>query len=171
VSAGLLAAGACTGAALTLALAGGLGRDHAPGQAGAPSPHIIRPPASTLMSDTSGKVKLTMRPEKLFRPARLQRDLARFVIPARVTSGRFCTIDQAQAGFARAVSVANGRHPTITIDRSAIRPGAELSFGRFRLGFGQAGFVALIRRRANTCTSTLPSGQETGPWAGYFGLP
>jgi len=93
--AGLFAAGAAAGAAVTVALAGA-GSTHQ-GVLPALSPGTSHPPREittssyTLISDTSGKVKLTIRPGKLFHAAELQSDLARYGIPAKVTKGRLCT--------------------------------------------------------------------------------
>ncbi len=173
---GLAAAGAVAGAALTLAFAGALGDDGASHPAAsattAAGPRAIRTPAYTLISDTSGRVKLTINPAKLFQPAALQSDLARFGIPAKVTSGRYCTSNPAPAGFSRVVTFTARRHPTITIDPKAIRPGTELSVGRFRLRIAQAAMVGLIRTRHFACrTSIAAATRGGGRQLGYYHLP
>jgi hypothetical protein len=47
------------------------------GPAPASAPRVIRTASYTLISDSTGKVKLTIDPTKLFDPAALQHDLAR----------------------------------------------------------------------------------------------
>jgi hypothetical protein len=170
--AGLFVTGAVAGSALTLALAGGPG--HAPVHAtiGTSAPLAIRTASYTLISDTSGTVKLTINPKKLFDAAALQSDLARFGIPAKVTAGRFCTSDPEPAGLSQVVSMRTGRRQTITFDPRAIPHGTELSFGNFQLGFGQAAEVALIDTHSFTCTSNPSTNWPAdGGRVGYYRLP
>jgi hypothetical protein len=47
------------------------------GRGPASAPRVIRTASYTLISDSTGKVKLTIDPTKLFDPAALQHDLAR----------------------------------------------------------------------------------------------
>ena len=108
---------------------------------------------------------------ELLDPAALQSDLAQYGIPAKVTTGSFCSSDPAPAGFSQVVSFTpagpytatpqNGAQPTITIDPAAMPAGTELSVGDFQLSSGefsgqqQADFV-LIDTSSYTCSSTPP---------------
>ncbi len=177
--AGLFVAGAAAGAALTVALVGGGDTGHGTIRTLTPganrTPGTIRTASYTLVSDTSGKVKLTINPKRLFEAARLQGDLARYGIPAKVTDGRFCTSDPEPAGLSRVVSMGIGRRQTITFDPAAIPAGTELSFGHFRLKLPgtQLAEVALIDTTSYRCTSTVPtdrSGSDGGR-LGYFRIP
>lgn len=165
--AGLFVAGAAVGAALTVALVGGGTADHSPRSARAPggnhAPRTIRTASYTLISDTTGKVKLTINPRKLFHPAALQSDLARYGIPAKVTSGRLCTSDPEPYGLSRVVSLSTGRRQTVTIDPKAIRSGMELSVGRFYLRRHlQLVDMVLIRTRSYSCTTSVPTDRPAG---------
>jgi hypothetical protein len=161
--AGLSVAGAAACAALALGLTGVLGP--------APAPGTIRTASFTLVSNANGTATLTISPKELLDPAALQSDLARYGIPAKVTTGSFCSSDPAPAGFSQVVSSSpagpytatpqNGVHPTITIDPAAMPAGTELSIGNFQLSSGQysgeqqADFV-LIDTSSYTCSSTPP---------------
>jgi hypothetical protein len=175
--AGLVATGTVAGAALTLGFAAATGHDGVAGGSAASThrasaAHVLRTPAYTLVSDTSGTVKLTMNPRRLFEPAALQSDLARFGIPAKVTAGRLCTSDPAPAGFRRAVSFTVRRRQTITIDPKAIRPGTELSVGMFRLAIGRAAMLALIDAQRFTCSTSINAASaHGGAMLGYYRLP
>jgi hypothetical protein len=170
--AGLFVAGAVAGSALTLALAAGPGRAPVQGSIGTSAPGTIRTPSYTLISDTSGTVKLTINPKKLFDAAALQSDLARVGIPAKVTAGSFCSSDPEPAGLSRVVSIGTGRRQTITFHPAAIPHGTELSIGNLRLRFGQAADVALIDTHSFTCTSN-PSTSRIGGGSrlGYYRVP
>ena len=178
--AGVSVAGAAAGTALALGLTGVLGPARTPG--------TIRTAAFTLVSNANGTATLTINPKELLDPAALQSDLAQYGIPAKVTSGSFCSSDPPPAGFSQVVSFQpagpgtvtpqSGVRPTVTIDPSAMPAGAELSFGYFQLSSGtysgeqQAEFV-LINTNSYTCTSTPPD--PNGPPGGYgqsdsFGL-
>ena len=141
---------------------------------------IIRTPSFTLASYTDGTAKLTLNPAALLNPAELQRDFARYGIPAKVTTGSYCTSDPEPAGFSQAVTTpgpgtseqgSGGRAggpvpaPTITIDPSKLPAGTELTVGDFSLANGeqQADF-ALMSSGSYTCTSTPPdlSTSDTG---------
>jgi hypothetical protein len=176
--AGLVVAGAAAGAALTVALAGGAGTGNDALPALKPGrshpPRKIATASYTLISDTNGKVKLTIDPRKLFNPARLQSDLARFGVPAKVTDGRFCTSDPQPNGLSRIVTMRIGPPQTITFDPSAIPARTELSFGRFPLKLGaQMVAIALIDASSYTC-STIPPFDRPGnapARLGYLQIP
>ena len=167
--AGVSVAGAAAGTALALGLTGVLGPARTPG--------TIRTASFTLASNANGTATLTINPKELLDPAALQSDLAQDGIPAKVTSGSFCSSDPHPAGFSQVVSVnwpsnasPSGVQPTITIDPSAMPAGAELSVGYFQLSSGpaageQQADVVLIDTSSNTCTSTPPD--PNGPPAGY----
>jgi hypothetical protein len=170
--AGLSVAGAAAGTALAVGLTGVLGPARTPG--------TIRTAAFTLVSNSNGTATLTINPKELLDPAALQSDLARYGIPAKVTTGSFCSSDPAPAGFSQVVSShpagpftatpQNGVHPTITINPAAMPAGTELSIGNFQLSSGeyagqqQADFV-LIDTSSYTCSSTPPD--PNGLPAGY----
>jgi hypothetical protein len=170
--AGLSVAGAAAGTALAAGLAGVLGP--------APAPGTIRTASFTLASNANGTATLTINPGELLDPAALQSDLQQYGIPAKVTSGSFCSSDPAPTGFSQVVSSSpvgpstvtpgSGVQPTITIDPSAMPAGAELSVGYFQLSSGQysgeqQADVVLIDTSSYTCTSTPPD--PNGPPAGY----
>ncbi len=160
---GLSVAGVAAGTALALGLTGVLGPARVPG--------TIRAAAFTLASNSNGTATLTIKPGELLDPAALQSDLAQHGIPAKVTTGSFCSSDSAPAGFSQVVSFSpagpytatpqNGAQPTITIDPAAMPAGTELSVGDFQLSSGefsgqqQADFV-LIDTSSYTCSSTPP---------------
>jgi hypothetical protein len=161
--AGLSVAGVTAGTALALGLTGVLGPARTPG--------TIRTASFTLVSNADGTATLTINPKELLDPAVLQNDLARYGIPAKVTSGSFCSSDPAPAGFSQVVSgqpagpstvtPQSGVHPTITIDPAAMPAGTELSVGYFQLSSGpysgeQQADVVLIDASSYTCTSTPP---------------
>ena len=170
--AGLSVAGAAAGTALALGLTGVLGPARPPG--------TIRTASFTLVSNANGTATLTINPKELLDPAALQSDLAQYGIPAKVTSGSFCSSDPHPAGFSQVVSgqpagegsssPQSGVQPTITIDPSAMPAGAELSVGYFQLSSGeyagsQQADVVLIDTSSYTCTSTPPD--PNGPPVGY----
>lgn len=177
--AGVSVAGAA-GTALALGLTGVLGPARAPG--------TIRTAAFTLVSNANGTATLTINPKELLDPAALQSDLAQYGIPAKVTSGSFCSSDPPPAGFSQVVSFQpagpgtvtpqSGMQPIITIDPSAMPAGAELSFGYFQLSSGtysgeQQAELVLINTNSYTCSTTPPD--PNGPPDGYgqsdsFGL-
>ena len=161
--AGLSVAGAAAGTALVVGLAGALGP--------APAPGTIRTASFTLASNASGTATLTLNPGELLDPAALQSDLQQYGIPAKVTSGSFCSSAPAPAGFSQVVSSnpagpstvtpGSGVRPTITIDPSAMPAGAELSVGYFQLSSGpaageQQADAVLIDTSSYTCSSTPP---------------
>jgi hypothetical protein len=158
-----LSVAAAAGTALALGLTGVLGPARTPG--------TIRTATFTLASNANGTATLTLSPKELLDPAALQSDLAQHGIPAKVTTGSFCSSDPAPAGFSQVVSSnpagpytatpQNGIQPAITIDPAAMPAGTELSIGDFQLSSGeysgqqQAGFV-LIDTSSYTCSSTPP---------------
>jgi hypothetical protein len=170
--AGLSVAGAAAGTALALGLAGVLGPARTPG--------TIRTASFTLASNSNGTATLTINPKELLDPAALQSDLTQYGIPAKVTSGSFCSSDPHAAGFSQVVSMQpagpgtstpqSGVQPTITIDPSAMPAGAELGVGYFQLSSGeyageQQADVVLIDSNSYTCTSSPPD--PNGPPDGY----
>jgi len=135
----------------------------------------IRTAAYTLVSNPDGTATLTMSPKELFDPTALQNDLASYGIPAKVTSGSFCTSDPEPNGFAQVVSLdpgtgegqdGPGRPATVTIDPSAMPAGTELSIGEFPLPRGlELSSTTLIDANSYTCTTTVPTdgpGQGNG---------
>jgi hypothetical protein len=127
--------------------------------------NTARTPSFTLVSYSDGTAKLTLHPVELLNPTELQSDFAKYGIPAKVTTGSYCTSDPAPAGFSQAVSGpgpgtwkrGSGQQPTITIDPSKIPAGTELTVGHFNLQSGeqQANF-SLMSPSSYTCTSTPP---------------
>jgi hypothetical protein len=158
-----VAAAAAAGTALALGLTGMLGPARTLG--------TIRTASFTLVSNPNGTAMLTISPKELLDPAALQSDLAQYGIPAKVTTGSFCSSDPAPAGFSQVVSsypagpdTATPQpvvQPTITIDPAAMPAGTELSVGDFQLSSGeysggqQADFV-LIDTSSYTCSTTPP---------------
>ena len=169
--AGLSVVGVAASSALALALTGVL----SPAQ----TPDSIRTVAFTLVSNSDGTATLTFNPGELFDPAELQSDLARYGIPAQVTSGRYCTSDPEPAGFSQVVSLpgpgtrqaGSGQQPSITIDPSAMPDGTQLSIGNFQLGTGeQQADMDLIDAGSYTCTTTPPSlGPDTPGFGAIYG--
>ena len=157
--AGLSVAAAAAGTALVLGLTGVLGPARTSG--------TIRTASFTLVSNPNGTATLTISPKELLDPAALQGDLVHYGIPAKVTTGSFCSSDPAPTGFSQVVSshpagpdTATPKpvvRPTITIDPAAMPAGTELSVGDFQLSSGeqQADFV-LIDTSSYTCSSTPP---------------
>jgi hypothetical protein len=174
--AGLFVAGAAAGAVLTVALAGGgtSGNDTltALTPRGNHPPSAIRTGSYTLISDTSGNVKLTISPNKLFRPAALQSDLARFGIPAKVTDGRLCQSHPEPDGLSRIVTINyHARPQTITFDPKAIPKDMELSIGRFFLKMHvQLVDTVLIRTGSFSCTTHAPTDRPAGKPGQAFGF-
>jgi hypothetical protein len=147
------------------------------------APGAIRTAAFKLVKQSNGKTTLTLDPNEFLDPATLQSDLAKYAIPAKVTSGSFCSSDPAPAGFSQVVSLPaptapvpphTGAQPTITFDPAAIPAGTELSVGYFQLPNGeqQASF-ALIDTSSYACTSTPPgpAGPPDGSQLQYGGNP
>ena len=120
--AGLSVAGAAAGTALALGLTGVLGP--------APAPGTIRTASFTLVSNANGTATLTLNPKELLDPAALQSDLAQYGIPAKVTTGSFCSSDPAPGRLfaGRVAPLRRGRIPrrrrTVCIppSRSTRRP-------------------------------------------------
>ena len=175
-----LATGTAAAALLALGVVAVLGRGPAHGTTGTAAPvgdpvpttGAVRTPSYTLISDSSGNVKLTLHPTRLFNPGALQHDLARSGIPAKVTRGRFCTSDPAPSGFRRIVSMKVGPPQTLTFDPSAIPAGAKLSFGVLPVeprGY-QVAVVTLIDEAAFSCSTAVPVNYPGGgdAWAGYL---
>ncbi len=160
---------AAAGVALVLGLTGVLGPAPTHPTITTLAPGTIRTAAFTLRHNHNGTDTLTLNPGELFDPAQLQSDLAKYGIPAKVTSGSYCTSDPAPAGFSQVVSVPGPgfQQPTITIDPSAMPDGTELSFGNFQLNSNQQqADMDLIDTSSYTCTSTPPT---LGPNTPGFG--
>lgn len=157
--AGLSVAAAAAGAALVLALTGVLGSAPSGGTG------TIRTAAFVLVRNANGTATLTIDPNVLFEPATLQNDLAQYGIPAKVTSGSFCSSDPAPADVSEVMlpglrgdgGSPPGPDATVTIDPAAMPSGAELSFGTFQVSTGLETTIALIDPSSYTCTSTAPT--------------
>ena len=65
----------------------------------------IQRAAYTLRHNHNGTDTLTLNPVELLNPSQLQSDLAQYGIPAKVTTGSYCTSTPEPAGFSQAVSV------------------------------------------------------------------
>lgn len=126
----------------------------------------IRTAAYTLRHNQNGTDTLTLSPGELFDPARLQSDLTKYGIPAKVTTGSYCTSNPAPAGFTQVVSgpgpgtrqAGSNQAPAITIDPSQMPSGTELSVGHFQLPTGeQQAEMALINTNSYACTGTPPT--------------
>lgn len=179
----VLSVAAAAGTILALVLTGVL----SPSPSRAPGTGTVRTAAFTLTSNPAGTATLKINPLELLDTAALQRDLTQFGIPAKVTSGTFCSSSPAPSGFSQVVSAdapwasaapqsggtatpppSGGPPPAIriTIDPSAMPAGAALSVGDFLLSSGQQqASLALIDTSSYTCSST-PPGPE-GPPGGF----
>jgi hypothetical protein len=177
-AASLSAAGAAASTALAVGLTSALSPAPAPAPVpAAPSPGAgigpIRTAAFTLAGNPDGTATLTINAGELLDTASLQRDLAQYGIPAKVTSGKFCSSDPAPDGFKQAVQLYGpwvrmtpsgpGKPPpdqstlSVTIDPAAIPAGTALSIGDFQLGPDQQqADLALIDTSSSTCSSTPP---------------
>jgi hypothetical protein len=164
LGAGITAATAAAGIVLGLGLTGAFGPAAVSGTG------AIRTTAFTLVKHANGTVTLTIHPGVLLEPGTLQRDLQRDGIPAKVTTGSFCSSDPAPAGFNQVVhAVVPGlegtpltANPTLTINPAAMPAGTELSFGYFGLSSGQETAAGLIDTSSYTCTSTAPTTPPPG---------
>jgi hypothetical protein len=131
-----------------------------------PTLGTIRTAAYTLRHNQNGTDTLTLNPGELFDPAQLQSDLTKYGIPARVTTGSYCTSDPQPAGFTQVVSgpgpgtwqAGSSQAPALTIDPSQMPSDTELSVGHFQLPTGeQQANMNLINTNSYTCTSTPPT--------------
>ncbi len=147
----------------------------------------IRTAAYMLRHNANGTDTLTLNPGELLDPAQLQSDFAKYDIPAKVTTGSYCTSDPEPAGFSQAVTgpgegtgqgtgqAGSGQQPTITIDPSQIPAGTELTVGDFHLTTGQfageqqANF-SLMNSSSYTCTSTPPDMSQPDTSDGDIGV-
>jgi hypothetical protein len=156
-----LAAGVTVVAAGATAL--GLGLSGAFSSAPAQVAGTIRTAAFTLTANANGTDTLTIKPRVLLEPRLLQNDLAKYGIPAKVTTGGVCSSNPAPAGFLRVVSFGPPsrhqgavRNPTITINPAAMPKGTELSFGNYKLADGQGAAFTLMNKSHYTCSSATP---------------
>ena len=172
-AASLSSHGAAASTAVALGLTSALSPAPAPAPGPSPSTGPIRTAAFTLASNPDGTATLTINAGELLDTAALQRDLTQYGIPAKVTSGKFCSSDPAPDGFSRAVQLYGpwvamtpsgpGKPPpdqstlSITIDPAAIPAGTALSIGDFQLGPDQQqADLVLIDTSSSTCSSTPP---------------
>jgi hypothetical protein len=157
----------------------------------------IRTAAYTLRHNHNGTDTLTLNPGELFNASQLQSDLAMYGIPAKVTTGSYCTSDPAPAGSqttpwanivepssptagpgpGRETWKGSGKQPSLTIDPSQMPSGTELSVGVFQLSTGQfAGEqqadLNLIYTDSYNCTTTPPTlGPATAGIGALYGGP
>lgn len=149
----------------------------------------IRTAAYTLTRNHNGTDTLTLNPGELLDPTQLQSDFAKYGIPAKVTTGSYCTSNPEPAGFSQAVTgpgsgtsqegsgqpVPGQQPPGITIDPSQIPAGTELTVGDFQLTSGQfageqqANF-SLMNSSSYTCTSTPRDMSQPDTSDGDIGL-
>ena len=165
-AAGVSVAGVAAATGLALGLTGAHGSAPVHGTIRTLAPGTIRTAAFKIVKHPKGRATLTINPKEILDPATLQSDLAKVGIPAKVTSGRFCSSDPAPAGFSRVVSLPpraapvpprSGVRPTITFDPAAMPAGTELSIGYFKLTRGeQQASLALIDTSSYSCTTTPP---------------
>jgi hypothetical protein len=161
--AGLFLVVACVAAALVVGptVAPAAGPTAAP--TAGPTLGNIRTAAYTIVLNGDGTATLTIDPNEIFDPARLQSDLDQYGIPARVTVGSFCTSDPAPAGLSQVVSYQPNEKDTITIDPTAMPAGTELSFGEFQLRMGvEMATYTLIDKDSYTCSNNPPTSSPTG---------
>lgn len=126
----------------------------------------------TLRHNQNGTDTLTLNPVVLFNPSQLQSDLAQYGIPAKVTTGSYCTTTPEPAGFSQVVTAHGGgtsQQPTITIDPSQMPSGTELSVGEFQITPSspptQQVDTDLIDSHSYTCSSTPPTFGPNTPGA------
>ena len=173
LAAGVTAVAAAGSVMLGLGLSGALGSAPARGTG------TMRTAAFTLTRNANGTDTLTINPQVLFDPITLQNDLAQYGIPAKVTTGSFCSTDPTPEGFPQVVTFSPPFHgdsgqqhvqnPTVTIDQSAMPAAAELSVGTFQLAHGQDTALALIDTNSYTCTSTAPTTPPSGGALLHYG--
>jgi|HubBroStandDraft_5_1064220.scaffolds.fasta_scaffold16494_2 hypothetical protein len=160
LTAGITVAAAAGSVLLGLGLSGSLGSSPA-ARTG-----TIRTAAFTITRKANGTATLTINPQVLFDPSTLQSDLAHYGIPAKVTTGSFCSSDPAPSGFSQVVTFSPAfqgdsgqqhvQNPTVTIN-PAMPAGTELSIGAFQVANGDNTALALINTNSYTCTSTAPT--------------
>jgi hypothetical protein len=170
-SLGALSAAGVAGAGVALGL--GLTAGSTPARA-AHGPGTIQTAAFTLVRHANGTATLTINNNVLFEPATLQADLAQDGIPAKVTSGSFCSTDPIPAGISKVITVPAaqpGNGPVVQINPTALPAGTELSFGNFdRANSGQT-IVGLIDPSSYTCSSTPPTSARGFAVAGFSHSP
>ncbi len=139
------------------------------------APTQIRTAAYSIVSNHDGTVTLTINPLELFDPTALETDLAKFDIPALVTTDKVCTSDPAPADISQVESYdpgAPGDDASITIDPTAMPAGTEITFGTVDLSGGvQVSYSSLIDASAYTCTTSPPNdAQQHAAREGFFTL-
>ena len=137
----------------------------------------------TLRHNQNGTDTLTLNPVELLNPAQLQSDFAKYGIPAKVTTGSYCTSNPEPAGL-RTGRDGPGQGSLGSGDRVAAhhhhRPVADTRghrADRRRLpstsgpaaGEQQANF-SLMNSSSYTCTSTPPDMSQPDTSNGDFGL-
>jgi hypothetical protein len=173
LAAGVTAVAAAGSVVLGLGLSGALSSAPARGTG------TIRTAAFILTRNANGTDTLTINPKVLFDPITLQNDLAHYGIPAKVTTGSFCSTDPTPEGFPQVVTFSPPFHgdsgqqhvqnPTVTVDPSAMPAAAELIVGTIQLAHGQDTALALIDTNSYTCTSTAPTTPPPGGALLHYG--
>jgi len=164
--AGITGAAAAGSVVLGLGLSGGLGSSPARGTG------TIHTAAFTITRNANGTATLTINPRVLFNPGTLQSDLAQYDVPAKVTTGSFCSSDPAPSGFSQVVTFSPAfqrdsgqqpvQNPTVTINPATMPAGTELSVGAFQVSSGEDTALALISSNSYACTSTAPTTPPSG---------
>ena len=135
-AAGVSVAGVAAGTALAFGLSGAHGSASVPGTIRTLAPGTIRTAAFKIVKKSDGKATLTLNPNEFLDPATLQRDLAKYGIPAKDFSGSFCSSDPAPAGFRRSCPCRHARRRAAAIRCAAhyyLRPGGHASGHRAEL--------------------------------------
>ena len=155
-AAGLSVAGVAAGTAVAFGLTGAHGPAPVHGTIRTLAPGTIRTAAFKIVKKSNGNATLTLNPNEFLDPATLQSDLAKYGIPAKVTSGSFCISDPAPVGFSQVVTLPpreapvppqSGMPPTITFDPAAMPADTELSVGYFQLTSGEQQVLLRADRR------------------------
>jgi hypothetical protein len=160
---GLFVIGACIAAGLAISPLGAPAATPTAAPGGGRTLSAIRTAAYSIVFNSDGTATLSIDPNELFDPSKLQSDLDRFGIPAHVTVGSFCTSDPAPAGLSQAVSSEPNEQRTISIDPTAIPTGTELSVGEFELPMSvQMATYTLIDKDSYTCSNSPPTSSPIG---------
>ncbi len=160
LAAGITAATAGAAVALGLGLSGVFGSASLQPAHGSAQVHLA---AFSVTSNSNGTITLIRRPNVPLNPAALQHALAEHGIPALVKVGSYCYSNPAPAnnGAVQTYSKSGGYPPgetppttRVVINRSALAPGTEVSFGFFN----HDGLVVqdIIYDSAYTCATSPP---------------